>query len=430
MFDDCTALVSRAVSSSAGSDTRRAGMGAGATSGGSEEVSPAALPAVAGQSTSSGAPPSVPQEPCRKSSASRSPARHKDREYCFEQFSPSFQVRDLPVVVFSDDVEKQIIWQDGEVRNGTVHVEGRPLCISDPVVMSNASKGFVVEPYEERYLHFRDVGIVFARPTGGRFMQPSIDTMLVCRALVDAMQDATDVRRVIDVGSGSGLIGKFAAACAPGTGELEATLVDIDPKAMSYCNSAGFNAKGMSGKGDRPISWKFLAKDAVQLLEGDAAYDVIVSNPPYIPTKSETMTDTLAPASGGFWEGISLVVFLLALVIERRLAPGGRLVMMVTSLTLKSPAVVRALEEAVESGCRLRILLEREIAWKAWYAGPSALSHLLASSAEQHRKRRIAGCDFFVGATESGESRVGGDRDRYWGYHWHYAYVIEVRALD
>ena len=45
--------------------------------------------------------------------------------------------------------------------------------------------------------------MVFARPPGGRFMQPSIDTILVCRGLVDALA-GIQVKRLIDVGSGSG----------------------------------------------------------------------------------------------------------------------------------------------------------------------------------------------------------------------------------
>ena len=93
--------------------------------------------------------------------------------------------------------------------------------------------------------------------------------------------------------------------------------------------------------------------------------------------------------------------------------------MMISSLTLKSPAIVNALEAAEKRGCKIRILLEREIAsrlswlvsemaivfcagssvlasfilrsgtqgWKAWYAGPSALDHLLANQKELRDRR-------------------------------------------
>ena len=39
-------------------------------------------------------------------------------------------------------------------------------------------------------------------------MQPSIDTILVCRGLVDALRDMKPVQRLIDVGSGSGRVGR------------------------------------------------------------------------------------------------------------------------------------------------------------------------------------------------------------------------------
>eukprot|EP00930_Biecheleria_cincta_P098192 TRINITY_DN89874_c0_g1_i1.p1 TRINITY_DN89874_c0_g1~~TRINITY_DN89874_c0_g1_i1.p1 ORF type:complete len:396 (-),score=52.82 TRINITY_DN89874_c0_g1_i1:93-1202(-) len=350
----------------------------------------------------------------------------------YEVFDPALRIRNLPVVVFSDEADVQRVWHDGHVSKGGVgHDSGPPdVCAHLPVVMSPAYLGFAIEPYEARYLHFRDVGIVFQRPRSGRFMQPSIDTILVCRALVESYKDGKEVRRIIDVGSGSGLIGKFAGMHAPGSAELEVTLVDIDPAAKDYCESLGFNAQDKS-LGGRPIRWEFKAQDAVALMEADKGFDLIVSNPPYIPTKSETRSSSLATTAKGFWEGISLPVFLIEMVHEGRCPKDTRLVMMVTSLTLKSPAVIAALEQAAAKGCRVRVLVEREIAWKAWYAGPSALDHLLATPAEVTNRRSVAGCNFYIGATEPGESRTGeNNRDRLWGYHWHVAYVLEVSAPD
>lgn len=364
-----------------------------------------------------------------RSSRRASSRGRKASESPFEVFPDTLQVRNLPVVVFSDEADEQLVWHDGSVQSGRVlHLGGEPdVRARNPVVMSPAYLGFAIEPYEKRYLHYRGVGIVFARPRGGKFMQPSIDTILVCRALADSLADGRAVRRIIDVGSGSGLIGKFAAVHAPGEGELEVCLVDIDPEAMRYSQSPGFNApsKGMKG---RQIAWDCRAEDAVGLLENDPDFDLLVSNPPYIPTKLEAKTDQLDTSAGGFWEGISLVVFLLQLVFQKRCPSKARLVMMVTSITLKSEAVVAALDEAVAKGCRVRVLLEREIAWKAWYAGPSALKHLIASEEEKVKRRQVGGCQMFVGATEPGDSRTGSDgRDRLWGYHWHVAYVVEIQ---
>lgn len=143
-------------------------------------------------------------------------------------------------------------------------------------------------PFSRGYLHFRGCGLVFARPGGGRFMQPSIDTMLVCRGLVDSLETST-VGRLIDVGSGSGFIGKFAGHHARGSGHVEVTLVDIDPMASSllaafeakkslslfsgYYKQRTFNSTAPTATG-RHIEWKFSSEDAVALLQRDCAYDL------------------------------------------------------------------------------------------------------------------------------------------------------------
>ncbi|CAE8591107.1 unnamed protein product, partial [Polarella glacialis] len=266
----------------------------------------------------------------------------------WEVFPASLSVRSLPVVAFSDEADEQLVWFDGFVRDGRVGVSPGPpdVCAKNPVVMSPAFLGFAIEPYEKRYLHYRRVGVLFARPRGGRFMQPSIDTILVCRALADVLDAAhkskSEVGSIIDVGSGSGFLGKFAAAHAPGSRELEVTLVDLDAEAMRYCQSEGFNASER-GRGGRQVAWHLRAEDAVALLEDSPGFDLLISNPPYIPTRGEVENSTVQSSPGGFWEGISLVVFLLELISGQRCPRGARLVMMVTSITLKSPAVLAAL---------------------------------------------------------------------------------------
>lgn len=378
-------------------------------------------------------PPSVsvtsPSTVSGSSLAASSPTYEAVGECDFVSFPKSVQVPNLPVVYFNDEVEQQLIWEYSQVKDGQVQVTSTTpdIRVKNPVVMSNASQGFVVQPYELRYLHYRKVGLVFARPAGGRFMQPSIDTILVCRGLVDALRDMKPVQRLIDVGSGSGFIGKFAGHYAQGTGSVEVTLVDIDPVASTYYQSRTFNAEAATATG-RKIQWKFCAEDAVALLEKDCDFDLIVSNPPYIPTKSEA-AGKLSPHSGGFWEGVGLVVFLLDLLAQRA-KPGTKLVLMVSSLTLKAPAVLEALERTVKNGCALKVLLERAIAWKAWYAGPNSLDHLLATKNQRDTPHEVAGCRLFLGATVPGSSRFGTSedgRDLLLGYHWHMAYVLELQ---
>merc|ERR1712176_1085908 len=105
-----------------------------------------------------------------------------DDEARFEKFDETVTCRELPVIVFTDSMEEQRVWERGSVSRGDVHrPRVRPdFSVQNPLVMSPGYLGFKVEPCEERYLHYRGVGIVFSRPSGAKFMQPSIDTLLVC----------------------------------------------------------------------------------------------------------------------------------------------------------------------------------------------------------------------------------------------------------
>merc|ERR1712129_501871 len=113
-------------------------------------------------------------------------------------------------------------------------------------------------------------------------------------------------------------------------------------------------------------------------------------------------------------------------MLQGRYPQGAHLVLMVTSLALKSNGVRRVLDAAASHGVRVRPLLEREIAWKVWYAGPGGgVDHVLATREERKTRHRVGECDYFIGATEPDNRRFGGKtggRMSYAGYHWHVAY--------
>lgn len=346
-----------------------------------------------------------------------------------ERFSRELQVYNSPVIVFVDngDGVQQMVWHEGCVRNGEIKFTGdADLVAKDAVVMSPAYLGFVVEPFCHRYLHYKGVGMVFARPHGGKFMQPSIDTILICKGL-SRLTQATDlsISRLIDVGTGSGFIGKFAAMHFPGKGRISATLLDIDPMAERFCLSPGFGARKTSLVG-RDIEWNFVTNDALVYFEGDRDFDFVVSNPPYIPDQDEVLENaSITPAN--FWEGCGLLVRMMEIMFENKFRPGARLVIGLTSLSLKSQRVRNLLEEASSKGVKVTILVEREIAWKAWYAGSGRVPFFLLANGSQHSKReQIGNNKFFVGATCPGSSRIGGSRNQRFQYHWHVAYVLEL----
>lgn len=344
------------------------------------------------------------------------------------EFDPSLSIRNLPLVIFDRDVERQIVYYRGRVLRGCLCAPtcGPDIVAHSPVVMSNAHEGFAIEPSDDRYLHYDGVSIVFARPWGGQFMQPSIDTILACRGLAQLFASGPlNFANAIEVGSGSGFIGKYAAAKAPGTTELQMTLVDIDPKAKSYCASTRFGAQS-TGAAGRPVRWNLCVGDAIPLLKADSSFDLVVANPPYIPTKEEVETERLT-FKRGFWEGCGLLVFLMEHMLSGYFPTHAHLVLVLTSLSLKCIRVRQLLDEARERGFQVNVLLEREVAWKAWYAGRGSSPNFLLSRGRECSERALLGDrEFFVGATQPGESRAGGRRDSYLDYHWHVAYVLDI----
>jgi len=357
----------------------------------------------------------------------------------FERFPEEMRHRSLPVISFSSDVREMRIWVEGSVDKGEVRCSGKhpDWTIREPIAMSPAYLGFSIEPGEPRYLHYQGVGVVFARPSGGMFMQPSIDTIMACNGLERLFaKQQQPFQRVVDVGSGSGFIGKFAAVHATGLVEepMEVTLVDIDPAAIKYNQSSGFNAPSQSS-GGRPIHWTHHSGDAIELLEQDNGFDLLVSNPPYIPTTNEVVGgksfNSARAGRSSFWEGIGLVEFLIEhFASVRNCPPGAHMVLVVSSLTLKAPAVLEALHGLADRGVSCACLAEREVAWKAWYAGPQSRGHLLAKGTEIRQRHNVRGQDIrlFVGATPPGQSRlqiVNDGRAHHLSYHWHVVYVLD-----
>jgi ribosomal protein L3 glutamine methyltransferase len=130
--------------------------------------------------------------------------------------------------------------------------------------------------------------------------------------------DPERVSRVADVGTGSGCI---AVACALAFPAAEVDAVDLSPEALAV---AADNVR------------RHAVQDRVRLLEGDllepcaGPYDLIVSNPPYVPESSYlSLPPEYAhePATGlrGGDDGLEAVRRLLA-TAPPRLAPGGLLV--------------------------------------------------------------------------------------------------------
>lgn len=145
--------------------------------------------------------------------------------------------------------------------------------------------------------------------------QPEADTYLLLGA---SLKEVRPGDRVLEIGTGTGLI---ASELAKVTGVVA---TDINPHAVCCAGRAGVVV---------------VRTDLIAGLRGK--FDLILFNPPYLPTTpEERINDWLEYALDGGESGRA-VIERFAGDIGRVLAPGGRILLLVSSLT--DPAVVREL---------------------------------------------------------------------------------------
>jgi release factor glutamine methyltransferase len=137
--------------------------------------------------------------------------------------------------------------------------------------------------------------------------QPEADTYLLLDA---ALKEVIPGERVLEAGSGSALIScklaKIAAVVA----------TDINPHAALCARSCGLDV---------------VQSDLFAGIRG--TFDLIIFNPPYLPTQpEERMDDWLEYALDGGETG-RVVIERFSAEAGRVLAPGGRILLLVSSLT-------------------------------------------------------------------------------------------------
>ena len=151
---------------------------------------------------------------------------------------------------------------------------------------------------------------------------------LVVRA-IDLSKQA-DVNRVVDVGTGSGVL---AVCCAKHLPDCEVTATDISPAALEVAVS---NAH-LHGVANRV---SFLQSDLLSAVSVEQPFDLIVSNPPYV---SEQEMAELAPevrdhepqlALHGGEQGIEIIQRLIPEATQR-LRSGGWLLIEVSPMNSK-----------------------------------------------------------------------------------------------
>lgn len=186
-------------------------------------------------------------------------------------------------------------------------------CAGKPVAYLTGERGF----YESVFKVTEDTLI------------PRADTeTLVEEALADMVEryQEQDSVRILDLCCGTGCIGiSVAKVLSECFDNVSLTLADLSEKAMDVCRQ---NAEDLIS--EENIDLEFLVGDLFDCI-GDEAFDVILSNPPYIPSavvptlEKQVRFEPLMALDGGA-DGLDFIRA-ISLGARKHLAPGGLLEM-------------------------------------------------------------------------------------------------------
>ena len=156
--------------------------------------------------------------------------------------------------------------------------------------------------------------------------QPAEDSYLLADAACDRLADAEESDRVLEVGTGSG----YVAGRIDEETDARVVAADLNPHAVRQARDEGLEA---------------VRADLVSPFADDA-FGAVAFNPPYLPTDPDNeWDDWMERALSGGEDGRAVIDPFLANV-GRVLAPGGRVYLLVSSLT----GVDEVVEEAGEHG--------------------------------------------------------------------------------
>lgn len=176
---------------------------------------------------------------------------------------------------------------------------------------------------------------------------PAEDSYLLLQAVLLEFR-AGD--RILEIGTGSGIVSS-RLSCHASAGDRRVLATDINPHAARKAYELGIEV---------------VRADLFSGIRGP--FDLVIFNPPYLPTgPNERIDDWLEYALDGGPEGRSTIVRFIRQV-GRVLAPGGRFLIVVSSLT-GIREVESALEEAgYDHGIVLEQMIEGErlVVVKGW----------------------------------------------------------------
>lgn len=277
---------------------------------------------------------------------------------------------------FSDDLSMQEIFANGDElanimgidkdENGDrvyshpkekekhVHTFKNPVLVTDNYQISKLDSTlrdtlFALFGMSTKITEYDSTSLEFDQQKYKGVWGPSIDTLLLCKALKNL--DIKDVKKAIEVGSGSGFISKYTINKTPNLESM--TLIDMNRYAF---DSAADNIKDKRAE--------FFIGNGITFLEGKK-YDLLICNPPYIP-RPKSIDDNP-------YEGTQLLNYLIK-NLHTLLTPNGSFITNISSLC--EDIVAKTIQE---TGVQTRVLESMHVPLKVYNVlnNPEWMDYLL-----------------------------------------------------
>lgn len=155
------------------------------------------------------------------------------------------------------------------------------------------------------YLRYKNAGIKVIPEV----YEPSEDSFLLAEA---ALTEIRGTEKILEIGCGSGIISAFIKA------NTDATIVgiDVNPYAVKCSKENGIDV---------------IRGDLLNCIRGK--FDIIIFNPPYIPTPVEERTDDwINTALDGGYDG-RRIIFAFLEAAGKHLTDRGKILMLISSIT-------------------------------------------------------------------------------------------------
>jgi len=243
---------------------------------------------------------------------------------------------------FDPELRWQEAWAEGAaevegILDGSCEEDGEQVLLArfeDPVLVTDPWRIGQLEPRKRdvvnaffgrshRIVEYDSVTIDFDQTKYPRVWSPSVDTLLLCRAIRGLQEALSGARTVLEIGCGSGYLALYTMVSRARLGQPldDVHVVDIEPQAVA-CAMGALEAQS----GGTVVSASLGRRGEALRVRG--GYDLILMNPPYIRRPPEL---TEARYQDNPWEGVALIRE-MAERGRQFLNPGGSLLMMVSSL--------------------------------------------------------------------------------------------------